>query len=229
MLAKDIMTRNVVTAKTGTRVRDIAKLMTDNRISALPVVTEDGALAGLVSEGDLLHRKETGTERKRAWWMDMFADSDQRAREFVKAHGLSVEDVMTRVVVSVPENASAAEVADILDAHRIRRVPVVTDGKVVGIISRGDLVRVLAQTKSTDADERIDNGALHKRVYDALHAQPWMNTLYMNYTVSDGVVQLVGFVDTTEQKRAIEVVVSEVSGVKRVDDQLRLRTWQTAV
>jgi len=227
--AHEIMTTNVLSAKPGMKVHEIATLMVQHRISALPVLTDDGALVGIVTESDLLHRRETGTERKRSWWLDMFTDADSRAREFVKAHAAAVEDIMSRVVVTVPYDSSVAEVADILDSHRIRRVPVIRDGKVVGIISRSDLVRALAMSKIVGSTDRIDNGALHKAVFEAIHKQSWINTIYVSFSVSDGTVQLVGFVDSNDQKRALKVLVSEIPGVKSVDDQVRLRNWQTTI
>ena len=144
MKAQDIMTREVATVRPETSVREIAALMMEKNISGVPVVSDDGAIVGIVSEGDLLHRAEVGTERKHKWWFQIFADSDAAAREYAKAHGLSARDVMSRYVISVRDDADLRDVADILDSHRIKRVPVLHDGRLVGIISRRDLVRALS-------------------------------------------------------------------------------------
>ena len=148
MKAQDIMTREVATVRPETSMREIAALMMEKNISGMPVVSDDGAIVGIVSEGDLLHRAEVGTERKHKWWFQIFADSDAAAREYAKAHGLSARDVMSRYVISVRDDADLRDVADILDSHRIKRVPVLHDGRLAGIISRRDLVRALSQVQA---------------------------------------------------------------------------------
>ena len=136
MQAQDVMTKDLITVAPDTSVSEIASLLVQHRLSAVPVVTGEGQLVGIISQTDLGHRSETGTERKRKWWLEIFADPDARARDYVKTHGLKAHDVMTRVVVSVPHDASLANVADVLDAHRVRQVLVMRDGKMAGIISR---------------------------------------------------------------------------------------------
>lgn len=224
------MTTNVVTASPDTAIGDIAALLIDNRISAVPIVTADGELIGILTESDLLHRAETGTERKRKWWLEALTGPDKRAREFIKSHAMRAEDAMSRLVVTVPENAELGEVAALLDRHRIRRVPVVRDGKVVGIISKTDLVRALALMPMRASPQRYDDAALHKAIYDAIRAQPWMNSLYMSFTVTDGTVGLVGFVDSADQRSAVRTLVEGVSGVRNVVDHLKVRTpWTRAL
>ena len=134
MKAQDVMTREVATVRPETSVREIAALMMEKNISGVPVVSNDGAIVGIVSEGDLLHRAEVGTERKHKWWFQIFADSDAAAREYAKSHGFSARDVMSRYVISVRDDADLRDVADILDSHHIKRVPVLHDGRLVGII-----------------------------------------------------------------------------------------------
>src|SRR5512145_163793 len=140
MKADEVMTRDLVTVGPETTVGEIAAILVRHRISAVPVVSGTDLL-GIVSQTDLGHRSETGTEKRRKWWLDMFSDADSRARDFVKSHGLRAQDIMARFVVSVGKSASLAEVAEILDTHRIRQVPVMDDGRLVGMISRADLVR----------------------------------------------------------------------------------------
>src|SRR5512145_1375545 len=125
MKADEVMTRDLVTVGPETTVGEIAAIFVRHRISAVPVVSGKHLL-GIVSQTDLAHRSETGTEKRRKWWLEVFADPDVKAREFIKSHGLRAQDVMTRHVVSVQRNASLAEVADVLDSHRIRQVPVVS-------------------------------------------------------------------------------------------------------
>jgi CBS domain-containing protein len=228
MQARDFMTKDVVTAGADTSVGEIAALLVLHHISAVPVVA-DGQLLGIVSQTDLAHRSETGTEKRRKWWLEMFADPDSMAREYVKSHGHKARDVMTRVVVSVPEDASLAEVADVLDTQRIRQVPVTSGGRLVGMISRADLVRALAEATITSSKSRPDNGTLQKAVWEQVKAQLWLKSAFVNLAVKDGVVELWGAVDSKEQRDALRVLVEGVSGVQRVEDHVTLLPKVTAV
>jgi CBS-domain-containing membrane protein len=184
------------------------------------VLTNNGKIIGMVSQSDLLHRAELGTERKHKWWFRTFADSNALAREYAKAHGLKAHDIMSRYVVAVRDDAELRDVADILDSHRIKRVPVVQEGRLVGIITRGDLVRALSQVQISKAAKKIDNAALHKTLHDRIRTQPWMNDSYINLTVNDGVVELWGYVVSTDQHNALRALVEETDGVSRVEDKL---------
>ena len=227
MQAHEVMTRNVVTASPSAHVGELANLMVKNRISAIPIVVENNHLVGIVTESDLLHRHETHTERKRKWWVELLVDPDAKSRELIKSQAVKAEDLMTRLVVTVKEATPLAEVAYILDSHRIRRVAVVRDGALVGIVSRADLVRALAAATQAIATTTTDNGALHKAVYDAIQSQPWINTLYMSFTVNDGVVELTGYANSADQKKALRVLVESVPGVKEVIDRLQPRPLLT--
>ena len=220
MKAKDIMTRDVATVRSDTSVRDIAALMMEKHISGVPVLSDDGTIIGIVSQSDLLHRAEVGTERKHKWWFRLFADSDAAAREYAKAHGLRARDIMSRYVISVHQDAELRDVADILDSHRIKRVPVLDEGRLVGIISRGDLVRALSQVQVAKVATRIENAALHKALSDRIKSQSWINDSYINVAVNDGVVELWGFVVSADQHSALRALVEETEGVRRVDDKL---------
>jgi CBS domain-containing protein len=220
MKAQDIMTRDVITVRPNASVRDIAALMVEKHISGVPVLTDNGKLIGMVSQSDLLHRAEVGTERKHKWWFRIFADSSALAREYAKAHGLKAHDIMSRYVVSVRDDAELRDVADILDKRRIKRVPVVQEDRLVGIITRGDLVRALSQVQVSKAVKTIDNAALHKTLHDRIRSQSWISDNYISLTVNDGVVELWGFVETADQHSALRVLVEETEGVSRVDDKI---------
>jgi CBS domain-containing protein len=220
MKGQDIMTRDVATVRPETSVRDIAALMMEKQISGVPVVGDDGTIVGIVSEVDLLHRAEVGTERKHKWWFWVFADSDAAAREYAKAHGLAARDVMSRYVVSVRDDADVRDVADILDRQRIKRVPVVRDGRLVGIISRRDLVRALSQVQVSKTAATVDNAVLHERLRDRLRSQSWLNDGHINVAVNDGVVELWGLVVSADQHRALRALVEGTEGVRRLEDHL---------
>ena len=221
MEAREVMTRDVVTVSPDTTVGEIAAIFVRHRISAVPVVSGTHLL-GIVSQTDLARRSETGTEKRRKWWLELFADPDAKAREYIKSHGLRAEDVMTRFVVSVPEDASLAEVADVLDAQRIRQVPVMSEGGFVGMISRADLVRKLAEVAVAAQAARPENGALQKAIWHEIGSQPWLKPAFINLTVKGGVVELWGAVDSEEQHRALRVLVEGVPGVQKVLDHVSL-------
>jgi CBS domain-containing protein len=220
MKAHEVMTRDVTTVKDDTTVHDIAALMMEKHISGVPVLGDNGRIVGIVSQSDLLHRAELGTERRHKWWFKVFNDSDAAAREYAKAHGLRARDIMSRYVIVVNDDAELTDVADILERHGIKRVPVVHDGRLIGIISRGDLVRALSQVQISRAETKIDNAALHKTLRDRIRSQLWLNDAYINVAVNDGVVELWGLVVSDDQHRALRALVEETDGVRRVDDRL---------
>jgi len=222
MNALETMTREVITVSPDTTVGEIATLLVQHGISAVPVISADNRVIGIISQTDLGHRGEMGTEKKRKWWLDLFADADARAREYVKSHGLKASDVMTRFVVSVAKSASLAEVAELLDTHRIRQVPVMEDGKLLGMISRADLVRRLAEVKVAAPAARPENGVLQKAIWNQIKSEPWLRSSYVNIAVKDGTVELWGAVDTEEQRNALRVLVEGVSGVQKVENNVVL-------
>ncbi len=230
MKAFEMMTKDPVTVSPTTPVSEIAAALVRHRISALPVVTKDNDVIGIVSESDLVRRTEAGTERKRGWWLEIFVDANTMAREYVKAHGLKAQDVMARPVVSVPENAELAEIANLLEAHRIKRLPVLRNGKLIGIVSRANVVKALAQMKPAEKAAPPDDGTLQKAITEKLRAASWLDSTFINITVSGRAVELWGFVGSEEQRKAIRVMAESVSGVLRVTDHIRIGApWVAAV
>jgi CBS-domain-containing membrane protein len=219
MKARDVMTQTVITVSPETSIREIATILSDKHFSGLPVVSDDGKILGIVSESDLLHRAELGTERRRKWWFRMFGDTNTLARDFAKAHGLKAKDVMSRHVISVGDEAELRDVAEILDSHCIKRVPVIQGGKLIGLVTRGDLVRALSRFEGSGAGA-VDNAGLHKLLRGRIREQPWLNKNFVNLSVDNGVVELWGYVDSVDEHNALRVLVEETSGVKRVDDNI---------
>jgi CBS-domain-containing membrane protein len=222
MLAADVMTNEVITAGEDASVQEAAKLMVEHRISAVPVVDRDRRVVGMVSEGDLLHRAETGTERRRSWWLDLAASTNRLAGEYVKSHSGSVKDVMTRDVISVTEETPVADISILLETNRIKRVPVLRDGRLVGIVSRANLVRALAMTinerpRGAEADDR----AIRDRILAELKAQKWAEVSPANITVKDGIVHLWSSYYSDQEKRALVVAAEGIPGVRRVEDHMR--------
>jgi CBS domain-containing protein len=227
MQARDVMTAPVVTVRPDTRVEEIAQLLLERRISGVPVVDDRGALVGIVTEGDLMRRPEIGTERHRGWWLRFFGDERARAEEYARAHGSRAEQVMTRNVVSVSDETSVAEIARLLEEHHIKRVPVIRDGRVVGIVSRANLLHGLAtQHDPTPPARPMDDRSIREAALQALERDGWTAHSRLNLIVRNGVVELWGLVDSDEARRAIRVAVENVPGVTAVKDNLgRIPPW----
>ncbi|WP_448206280.1 CBS domain-containing protein [Azospirillum sp. sgz302134] len=221
MKAADIMTRQVITIDPDSTVADAAKRMLENRISGLPVCDASGRLLGVISEGDLLRRAETGTVRRASWWLAMLAGgAPTQASDYAKSHGRRVHDVMSSNVVSVSEDAALDEVVRLMESNRIKRVPVLRDGKLVGIISRANLLHVLASIAPDVAPAAEDDRVLRDRILETLRAQPWAPEISDNIVVRDGVVHLWGTVRTESQMDALRVAAENTPGVRRVENHL---------
>lgn len=219
MNAADVMTPRVVSIGPDATVAEVAQLLLDHRISALPVVDGEGRLIGIVSEGDLMRRTETGTERHRSWWLRAFGDTATLAADYVKSHALRVRDVMTAEVLSVTPDTGLTEVANLLEKRRIKRVPVVRDGRPVGIISRSNLLQALVAAKPSRSVVVADDRKIRERLLADLARQPWWNdSIFTNIVVSDGVVHVWGLVDADSERKALRIAAERVPGVRRVED-----------
>lgn len=221
MKVRDVMSKDVVTVQPETLVRDIAALLAKHHIGGVPVVDDKGHLVGLVCQTDLAHRSELGTDTPRPWWKRIFTDSDTLARDFTKTHGLHAAQIMTRAVVTVAEDTDLGEVATLLDGNGIDRMPVLTDGKLVGIVSRTDLVEALASTGATSA-ANLDDAALQREIIARMEAQPWATATFLNVTVENGNVTLTGYVPTQDRRTALNVLIEATPGVRSVTDQLKI-------
>ena len=222
MQVREFMTSDVITVRANTPVHDIAALMVEKRISGVPVLDANGQVIGILGQGDLLHRTEVGTERRHKWWLRVFGDPNALAREFSKAHGLIARDVMSKNVISIGPDAELREAADMLDRHKLKRLPVLENERLIGILTRGDLVRALTQAKITKFPRVLDNGAIYKAINERMRSYGWLNSNLINIGVDNGVVQLSGFVQSTDQRDALRVLAEETEGVVRVDDQLKV-------
>jgi CBS-domain-containing membrane protein len=221
MRAMDVMTSEVITVDEDASVQAVAKLLAERGISAVPVIDRGNRVIGVVSEGDLLHRAEIGTERRRSWWLDMMASTNKLAGDYVKSHSGKVRDVMTRDVISVTETTPVADIAVLLETNRIKRVPVVRDGKLVGIVSRANLVRALGMTINEPSSTEADDRTIRDKLLAELKAQRWAEVSPANVTVKDGVVHLWSSYLSEQEKRALVVAAENTPGVRRVEDHMR--------
>jgi CBS domain-containing protein len=217
--ARDVMTTQVVAVDTGSTVSEVADLLAMHGISAVPVV--DGKkVVGIVSEGDLVRRAEIGTTaRPRSWWLNLFRDNAALAAEYTREHSTRVVDVMTTEVETVAETTPLSEIAELLQKKRIKRVPVMRSGHIVGIVSRANLVRALAVTTHLGGSAAVSGDcAIRDQIRDSLDHEIWPSAGAVNFTVADGVVSFWGTVQSEQERKASLVLCENVPGVRRVED-----------
>lgn len=227
MEARDVMTTAVVSATFGATVEEAIELMLTHHVSALPVTGDEGQLVGLISEGDLMRRVHDEGAPRRPWWLELIGGTDQTTDSFIKARSHKVSDVMTRDVVSVLEDTSVGEIARLLEKKRIKRVPVLRDGRVVGIVSRANLLQALSIINETALPQPTsDDRALRARVAEALSEVPGGSSNLINYTVEAGKVSVRGVANSDGVENAVRVALENVPGVQSVDVQIgRLPAW----
>lgn len=221
MKVRDIMSTKVVTVSPSTSVRDIAGLMVEKHVSGLPVLNDNGTLVGMVSEGDLLRRPEIGTQKHRRRWVSFFSGVDSQAREFTKSHALRAGDVMTKQVIHVSEETPLGDVVGLMEKHNIKRLPVLSDGKLVGIVSRADLLRALAARQADPMPPPAESDAtIRAAMNDVLKNEEWAMSAMVNVIVSEGVVHLWGVIDSDDQRQALRVAAENIPGVTAIEEHL---------
>lgn len=222
MHARDVMVAPVITVKPSTAVKEVAELFLKKRISAAPVIDSQGKLVGILSEGDLLHRVEADTERHRPWWFEVFMGSDTLAAEYVKSHGRKVSDIMTRKVIIASPQTPLHEVATLMEQNAIKRVPILENGQLVGIVSRANLIQAVATARKL-LDIPLSDTTIREQILSHLKKQPWAHTAMLNVTVNAGVVDLWGIAESTTERKAMKVAAESVPDVCEVNDNLIIR------
>lgn len=218
MQVRDVMTRNVISVKTDESILSAARLMLQNRISGLPVLDASGALVGIVTEGDFLRRGELGTTKRRPRWVEFLLGPGKLAEEYVHQSGRKVFDVMTRDPRTVSEDDTLETVVAQMERHRVKRLPVVRQGKLVGIISRANLLHALASLAREAPASSGGDAAIRDRILEALAKQHW--ALAVNVVVKNGIAELWGTIMDERERQACIVAVENVPGVKQVHDHL---------
>lgn len=225
MQARDVMVSPVVTIGKSATVRDVAKLLLEKRISAVPVVDDAGKVIGIVTEGDLIHRAESGTERHDSWWVRFLTDDATIAADYVKSHAMKVEDVMTPDVITAPPETPLHEIAMLLEERQIKRVPIVNkEGNLIGIVSRANLIQVVASARPT-LEMTLPDLTIRQKLLDELKKKSWAHTHNLSVTVTNGVVDLWGHAKSGEERKAIRVAAEAIPGVTLVNDHLAVSTF----
>ena len=220
MQASEVMTRDVLTVGPETAVATAADLMVRRRVSGLPVVDAGGRVVGMFTEGDLLRRAETGTsDVHRPGWLSFLLGGSRDAGDYVKTHSRRVGDLMRTDVASLPPSADLENVVDLMQRRKVRRIPIVIDGRLVGIVSRLDLVRAVANKLEAVVSDSDDFG-VEERLRTELEKQPWINANSIGVSVRNGVVTLTGFIYDERCRKALIVAASNVAGGVKVEDQL---------
>jgi len=221
MRISNIMTDNVIVIDEAATVIDAAELMLTHRISALPVVDRNGALVGVISDTDLLRRAEVQTEKRRSWWLQLLTSPGKVADEYVSANGRRVREVMSRPLVTVSPYATLAEAAELMEQTRVKRLPVVVGGHLVGIVTTKDFLKPLRQTRAVCVFP-IDDRTIRSNVEAELRTQQWARNGLIHVGVEDGVVTLSGTIVDERVRAAARVAAENVAGVSEIKDEL---TW----
>lgn len=221
--ARDVMSREVVTVPASMPVEALARLLGRRGISSVPVVDDAGRLLGIVTEADLLRRVAAAEDRPLGWLRRLLGDPAEQADTYARTHGRTAAHVMTQEVVTVAPDATAAHCAHIMERHRIKRLPVVEDGRLLGVVSRADLLYAAMETPEWIGTEREDRDRHIREVLDReMRGQNWAASLSIYTDVRNGVVTFYGFYRSEEVRRALHVMAERIEGVVRVDDRLEL-------
>jgi len=220
MSASDVMTRNVASIGRDAPIGDAIRLMLDHRISGLPVVDGSGKVVGMLTEGDLLRRAETQTERQRPRWLELLLGPGRLADEYVRTHGRKVGEIMTEDLVSVAEDTPLAEIVQLMERRRIKRLPVLRGDALVGIVTRADLMRALGQLVDKEPISASDDDEIQKCVLAELARTAWAPRAGITVVVTDGIVELDGAITNEKAREAVRVAAENVPGVKGVRDRL---------
>jgi CBS domain-containing protein len=220
MRARDVMQRGVKTVAPETSIEQAVHLMLALRISGLPVVNDAGSVVGMLSEGDLIRRVELGTTLKIPAWQAWFASSDPQARAYVRSHARKVEEVMTTPVVSVSPDTELSEVVALMESRRIKRVPVIESGRLVGILTRSDLIRALSSLLPKRDTQPVADAELRRRVLVELAKQRWAPRFSVDVKVENGIAELRGVITDEGERAAMRVLAENVPGVRGVVDHL---------
>jgi CBS domain-containing protein len=219
MRAHQIMTRPVITVAPETTIVEAANTMLQKHVSGLPVVNAAGKLVGIISEGDFIRRSEIGTQRRRGQFLRFILGSGKEANDFVREHGRKVAEIMTPEPLTITEDTTLEEIVELMEKNKVKRLPVIRDNKVVGIVSRANLLQAVAGLARQVPDPTADDDHIRNRIIDALEKNDWC-PFGLSVIVRDGIVHLSGVITDERSRQATIVAAENVTGVKKVHDHL---------
>ncbi len=218
MKARELMSTTLRVVQPEMPVAALAELLSSHGISAVPVVDKDGTPLGIVTEGDLIRRLADEPPGPLGWFFGQFRSPERLATRFMKAHGATARDVMTTELVTVDEDATAEDIARLMEQHRIKRVPVLRDGKIVGIVSLADLLRAILRPQAVEQEASAGDRAILNAVVAAMREQPWVDTFWTYASVRDGIVSFYGFTRNDRVREGLRTLAQGIPGVKGVED-----------
>ena len=220
MQAQDVMMPRLICTHPEDSILQAARLMLQNQISGLPVVDAGGNLVGIVTEGDFLRRAETGTERRRPRWFEFLIGPGKLAGEYTLSHGRKVAEVMTDQLHTVMEDTPLDEIVRLMERHRIKRLPVLRGSKLVGIVTRSNLMRAVVSLMHDAPEAAKDDVSIRAQLNEVMTGHQWAPVALINAIVQEGVVDLWGTILDERQRQALKVVAENIPGVKAVHDHL---------
>jgi len=220
MKAKDVMTNTVISVQPDATILQAARQMLQHHISGLPVIDKGGKIVGILSEGDFLRRRETRTERRRSRWLEFLMGPGRLAAEYTHSHGNKVSEVMTTGVHTVTEGTDLEDVVELMERHRIKRVPVMRGGKVVGIVTRSNLVHAMVSVARSEPEGAKGDTAIREKLLAEMRNESWAPAAMVNVIVRDGVVEFWGTIIDERQRDALKIAAENIPGVKTVKDHL---------
>jgi len=222
MKASEIMTPDVISADPDATVLQAARYMLQHHISGLPVIDKTGALVGILSEGDFLRRRETHTDRRPSRWLEFLMGPGKLAAEYTHTHGSKVSEVMTTKMHTISEDTPLEKIVEMMERYRIKRVPVLRGKKVVGIVTRANLMHTMVSLARGEPKAATSDAAIRQELLSELKSEKWALASMINVVVRGGVVELWGMIVDDRQREALIVAAENVRGVKEVKDHL---TW----
>lgn len=220
MKAAEVMTRDVVTTTPEARIEDVVRAMLRHRVSGMPVIDAAGKVVGIVTEGDLVRRAETATERPHSRLAGLLLAPGRLAEEYVLSHGRKVGEVMSKAVISVASETPLVEVVGLMESRRVKRLPVLEDGRLVGIISRADLLRALMALLPDLPAVAVSDAEIRSRLLAEIDSQGWAPRTSVDVAVADGTAELCGIITDEREREALRVLAENTPGVKHVRDRL---------
>jgi CBS domain-containing protein len=220
MKARDVMTSTVISVQPNATILQAARQMLQHHISGLPVIDHDGGLVGILSEGDFLRRRETSTERRRSRWLEFLMGPGRLAVEYSHSHGSKVAEVMTTDVHTVTEDTSLEDIVDLMERRRIKRVPVMRGKKVMGMVTRSNLMHAMVSLARAEPKPAKGDAAIRETLLAEMQKESWAPAAMVNVVVRDGVVELWGVIIDERQREALKIAAENIPGVRAVKDHM---------